>query len=429
LNGIYRFMSSPIEQAMRQICEEKGLAYESVLATIESALAAAYRKDFGDKYHNLEAEFDPETGNVRIFDVKTIVEDISPEELEEIRQKEAEATALREARRVAGEVIAEDLPAESGPVFNPKTDIMISDARVLKMSAQVGETLRRELPLPGEFGRMAAMTAKQVIMQKLREAEREIIFNEYKGIEGTVITGTVQRREGRVILVDIGRTAGILRPEDQMPTDRYRSGDRVQVYVREVSLGQRGAQILLSRTHEMLVQKLFETEIPEIGEGAVEIRALAREAGSRTKIAVSSRDPRIDPIGACIGQRGTRIQTVIAELSGEKIDIIEWNDSAEQFITQALAPAKIVSLGLDEEEHVATVRVMGDQLSLAIGRGGQNVRLAARLTGWKINILEEGAPLGGGNEERVAEEEQGESEPQEERPSVQEKEESSEGAE
>ncbi|NBS67988.1 transcription termination/antitermination protein NusA [bacterium] len=410
LNGIYRFMSSPIEQAMRQICEEKGLAYESVLATIESALAAAYRKDFGDKYHNLEAEFDPETGNVRIFDVKTIVEDISPEELEEIRQKEAEATALREARRVAGEVIAEDLPAESGPVFNPKTDIMISDARVLKMSAQVGETLRRELPLPGEFGRMAAMTAKQVIMQKLREAEREIIFNEYKGIEGTVITGTVQRREGRVILVDIGRTAGILRPEDQMPTDRYRSGDRIQVYVREVSLGQRGAQILLSRTHEMLVQKLFETEIPEIGEGAVEIRALAREAGSRTKIAVSSRDPRIDPIGACIGQRGTRIQTVIAELSGEKIDIIEWNDSAKQFITQALAPAKIVSLGLDEEEHVATVRVMGDQLSLAIGRGGQNVRLAARLTGWKINILEEGAP-------------------QEEEPSVQEKEESSEDAE
>lgn len=384
-------MSSPIEQAMRQICEEKGLAYESVLGTIESALAAAYRKDFGDKYHNLEAEFDPETGNVRVFDVKTIVEDISPEELEEIRQKEAEASALREARRIAGEVIPEDLTSESGPVFNPKTDIMISDARVLKMSAKVGETLRRELPLPGEFGRMAAMTAKQVIMQKLREAEREIIFNEYKGIEGTVITGTVQRREGRVILVDIGRTAGIIRPEDQMQTDRYRSGDRIQVYVREVSLGQRGAQILLSRTHEMLVQKLFETEIPEIGEGSVEIRAIAREAGSRTKIAVASRDPRIDPIGACIGQRGTRIQTVIAELAGEKIDIIEWNDNAEHFITQALAPAKIVSLSLNDDEHVATVKVAGDQLSLAIGRGGQNVRLAARLTGWKINILEEGA--------------------------------------
>lgn len=384
-------MSSAIEQAMRQICEEKGLAYESVLATIEAALAAAYRKDFGDKYHNLEAQFDPETGGVRVFDVKTVVEDISPEELEEIRQKEAEASSLREARRIAGEVIPEDLPTESGPVFNPKTDIMISDARVLKMSVTAGETLRRELPLPGEFGRMAAMTAKQVIMQKLREAEREIIFNEYKGIEGTVITGTVQRREGRVILVDIGRTAGIIRPEDQMPTDRYRSGDRVQVYVREVSLGQRGAQILLSRTHEMLVQKLFETEIPEIGEGAVEIRGIAREAGSRTKIAVSSRDPRVDPIGACIGQRGTRIQTIIAELSGEKIDIIEWNDDPTHFITQALAPAKIVSIALDTDEHIATVKVATEQLSLAIGRGGQNVRLAARLTSWKINILEDGA--------------------------------------
>ncbi len=392
-------MSSAIEQAMRQICEEKGLAYESVLSTIEAALAAAYRKDFGDKYHNLEAQFDPETGGVRVFDVKTVVEDISPEELEEIRQKEAEASSLREARRIAGEVIPEDLPTESGPVFNPKTDIMISDARVLKMSVTTGETLRRELPLPGEFGRMAAMTAKQVIMQKLREAEREIIFNEYKGIEGTVITGTVQRREGRVVLVDIGRTAGIIRPEDQMPTDRYRSGDRVQVYVREVSLGQRGAQILLSRTHEMLVQKLFETEIPEIGEGAVEIRGIAREAGSRTKIAVSSRDPRVDPIGACIGQRGTRIQTIIAELSGEKIDIIEWNDDPTHFITQALAPAKTISLALDTDEHIATVKVATEQLSLAIGRGGQNVRLAARLTSWKINILEDGAVVAPVSEE------------------------------
>lgn len=385
-------MSSPIEQAMRQICEEKGLAYESVLSTIESALAAAYRKDFGDKYHNLEAQFDPETGGVRVFDVKTVVEDISPEELEEIRTKEAEASSLREARRSAGEFIPEDLPTESGPVFNPKTDIMVSDARVLKMTVEVGEVLRRELPLPGEFGRMAAMTAKQVIMQKLREAEREIIFNEYKDIEGTVITGTIQRREGRVILVDIGRTTGIIRPEDQMSTDSYRSGERVQAYVREVSLGQRGAQILLSRTHEMLVQKLFEAEIPEIGEGSVEIRGIAREAGSRSKIAVSSRDPRVDPIGACIGQRGTRIQTIIAELAGEKIDVIEWNDDPIHFITQALAPAKIVSLDLDQEEHIATVKVATEQLSLAIGRGGQNVRLAARLSGWKINILEDGAP-------------------------------------
>ncbi len=384
-------MSSPIEQAMRQICEEKGLSYESVLGTIESALAAAYRKDFGDKYHNLEAQFDPENGNVRVFDVKTIVEDITAEELEAVRQKEAEESAAREARRLRGEPpVIDELSLSEGPVFNPKTDIMLSDARVLKMTAKVGDILRRELPIPGEFGRMAAMTAKQVIMQKLREAEREIIFNEFKGIEGTVIAGTIQRREGRVVLVEIGRTTGILRPEDQMATDRYRSGDRVQVYVREVSLGQRGAQILLSRTHEALVKHLFEVEIPEINEGAVEIKAIAREAGSRTKIAVTSRDPRVDPIGACIGQRGTRIQTVIAELSGEKIDIIEWSEDAKTFLIQSLAPAKVGNVELNEDEHVATVTVPADQLSLAIGRGGQNVRLAARLTGWKVNILEQG---------------------------------------
>jgi transcription termination/antitermination protein NusA len=384
-------MSSPIEQAIRQICEEKGLSYESVLETIESALAAAYRKDFGDKYHNLEAEFNPENAAVKIFDVKTVVEDITPEELEEFRKKEAEENAAREARRAMGDFSPppEEAIDESAPKFNPKTDVMLSDARILKMSAKVGDVMRTELPIPGEFGRMAAMTAKQVITQKLREAEREIIFSEFKGVEGTVITGTVQRQEGRIILVDIGRTAGILKPEDQMSGDRYRSGERLKVYVREVSLGPRGPQILLSRTHEALVRSLFETEIPEIGEGTVEIKALAREAGARTKIAVSSRDPQVDPIGACIGQRGTRIQTIISELAGEKIDVIEWSENPKEFMQNALAPAKAVSVELVEEERLANILVASDQLSLAIGRGGQNVRLASRLTGWKINILED----------------------------------------
>lgn len=384
-------MSSPIEQAIRQICEEKGLSYESVIETIESALAAAYRKDFGDKYHNLEAEFDPESANVKIFDVKTVVEDITPEELEEFRKKEAEENAAREARRAMGDFIRETEVAtgEDAPKFNPKTDVMLSDARILKMSAKVGDVMRTELPIPGEFGRMAAMTAKQVITQKLREAEREIIFNEFKGVEGTVITGTVQRHEGRIILVDIGRTAGILKPEDQMQGDRYRSGERIKVYVREVSLGPRGPQILLSRTHEALLRNLFEVEIPEIGEGIVEIKALAREAGARTKIAVASRDAQIDPIGACIGQRGTRIQTIIAELAGEKIDVIEWNENPAEFLRNTLAPAKVLNVDLIEEERVANVLVSPDQLSLAIGRGGQNVRLASRLSGWKINIQED----------------------------------------
>ncbi|MFA5945661.1 MAG: transcription termination factor NusA [Patescibacteria group bacterium] len=391
-------MSSPIEQAIRQICEEKGLSYESVIETIESALSAAYRKDFGDKYHNLESEFDPETGGVRVFDVKTVVEDISEEELEEVRKKEAEESAAREARRALGEFMPVEVqsPTDEVPKYNPKTNVMLSEAKILKGGSKVGDVLRTELPIPGEFGRMAAMTAKQVITQKLREAEREIIFSEFKGVEGTVITGTVQRREGRIVLVDIGRTAGILKPEDQMLSDRYRSNDRLQVYVREVSLGPRGPQILLSRTHEALVKHLFEVEIPEIGEGTVEIRAIAREAGARTKIAVSSKDPQIDPIGACIGQRGTRIQTVIAELAGEKIDIIEWNDNPKEFIEHALAPAKVVGVNVNEEERTATVLVIPEQLSLAIGRGGQNVRLAARLTGWKVNIQEvtpEGAPI------------------------------------
>lgn len=399
-------MASPIELAMRQICEEKGLSYESVLETIESALAAAYRKDFGDKYQNLEAKFDVDTGGVQVFDVKTVVEDISQEELEAIRLKEAEETAAREARRAMGEPVgpasleAEAIEGEA-PKFNPKTDLMVSDARILKMDAKIGDVIRTELPIPGEFGRMAAMTAKQVITQKLREAEREIIFSEFKGVEGTVITGTVQRQEGRIILVDIGRTAGVLKPEDQLSLDRYRSGDRIKVYVREVSLGPRGPQILLSRTHEMLVRQLFDIEIPEIAEGTVEIKSIAREAGGRTKLAVSSRDPHVDPIGACIGQRGTRIQTIIAELGGEKIDVIEWSDNASEFIKHALAPSKIGTVALNEEERLATVHVAPDQLSLAIGRGGQNVRLASRLTGWKINIQED-APAAPAAEEAAA---------------------------
>lgn len=383
-------MASTIELAIRQICDEKGLSYESVMATIESALAAAYRKDFGDKYHNLEAKFDTETGLARVFDVKTVVADITQEEMEEVKKREADESARREAARALGDFLppTDDSTVEIGPKFNPKTDIMLSDAQLMKMGAKVGDVLRTELPQAVEFGRMAAMTAKQVITQKLREAEREIVFNEFKGVEGDVIVGTVQRREGRIILVDIGRTAGIIKPEDAMPTERYRSGDRLKFYVREVSLGTRGAQILLSRTSEELVRKLFETEIPEVGEGTVVIKAIAREAGARSKVAVMSTDAGLDPIGACIGQRGSRIQTITGELSGEKIDIVQWSENPRELITNSLSPAKVLEVNLNEEEHAAVVVVPSDQLSLAIGRGGQNVRLAAKLTGWKVNIQE-----------------------------------------
>lgn len=389
-------MPSPIEQAMRQICDEKGLAFESVLDAIEAALAAAYRKDFGDKNQNVEAKFNPEDGSTRVFDVKTVVEDMDLaeiERLEEDRRKKAEEFASRiEAARAKGEDIAGiELETVEGPEFNPKTDIMLSEARVLKFGSQVGDMLRLELPQPGEFGRMAAMTAKQVITQKLREAEREVVFNEFKEQEGKVLNGIVQRQEGRMVLVDIGRTAGILRAEDQVPTERYRTGDRLRVYVSQVTLTTKGPQIVLSRASEEFVRKMFEMEIPEIGDGAVEVRAVAREAGSRSKVAVSTRDPQIDPIGACIGQRGTRIQTVIAELGGEKVDIIEWDADAATFIAHALAPAKVNRVELNEADKSALVHVNPDQLSLAIGKGGQNVRLAARLTGWKISIAEIGA--------------------------------------
>ena len=399
-SSTYPLMSSPIEQAIKQICEEKGLAYESVIDAIQSALAAAYRKDFGDKNSNIEVEFDPATAQSRVFDVKTVVEDMDLEELEKLeeeRKVQAEALALQieEARKNKESIPAISIEDDLGSRFNPKTDIMVSEAQVLKMGAKVDDIIRTEMPTPGEFGRMAAMTAKQVITQKLREAEREVIFGEFKEHEGRIMNGTVQRREGRIVLVDLGRTTGVMRSEDQIPSERYNPGDRIKVFVKQVGLTTKGPEILVSRTSEEMVRTLFEFEIPEVSEGSVEIKAIAREAGSRSKVAVTTSENSIDPIGACIGQRGTRIQTIIAELGGEKIDIVEWSEDPTTFITNALSPAKITSLELKEDEKGAFVKVKEDQLSLAIGKGGQNVRLAAKLTGWKINIS--------GDEEKVAE--------------------------
>ena len=388
-------MPSPIEQAIRQICEEKGLAYESVIDAVQSALAAAYRKDFGDKNQNVDVEFKTEDGTSRVFDVKTVVEDIDLEELarieEDRRQKAADfADKIERARGKGADIAGIELEESDGTRFNPKTDIMLSEARIMRFGSvpELGEVLRLELPQPGEFGRMAAMTAKQVITQKLREAEREVVFNEYKEQEGTILNGTIQRSEGRMVLVDLGRTAGILRTEDQVPGERYKPGDRVKVYVQQVALTTKGPQIVLSRASEEFVRKMFEAEIPEVGDGAVVIKEVAREAGSRSKVAVTTTDTQVDPIGACIGQRGTRIQTIISEIGGEKIDIIEWNEDTASFIGKALAPAKVNRVELNEEEKSALVHVNPDQLSLAIGKGGQNVRLAAKLTGWKINIAE-----------------------------------------
>ncbi len=394
-------MSSAIEQAIRQIVEEKGLAYESVIEAIETALAAAYRKDFGHRMQNLEAKFNPENGSVRVWDVKTVVEDqeIPEEPVEEERDERFNRPPRREDVGTG-----RDLSAEEGvePKFNPKTQVMVSKAKAeLKPDAELGEVIRTEQNVPGEFGRMAAMTAKQVITQKLREAEREVLYNEYKDQEGEVLVGTVQRREGRVVLVDIGRGTAVMRPEDQIPGERYVSGDRIKVYLRSVDLGMRGPEVLVSRTAPELVLALFKTEIPEIADGTVRIESIAREAGSRSKVAVACDDNSIDPIGACIGQRGARIQTIIAELGTEKVDIIEYDADPGVFVMNALSPAKVQGVELNEADKIATVMVAGDQLSLAIGRGGQNVRLAARLTGWRINVAEEDGTVKGSSEGAV----------------------------
>jgi len=387
---------------MRQICEEKNIAYESVLETVEAALAAAYRKDFGSKNQNIKAVFDPEiydggTAGIRIFDVKTVVEDMElPDDYFE-RFEAAHAPKKREEMggkprivEAAPAPVAEGEAAEEEFVFNPKTMIMLSDARDLKPDAQVGEEIKVELSIPAAFGRMAAQTAKQVIMQKLREAERDVIYSDFKGREGELMNVTVQRREGRIVLIDLGRATGVLLPDDQIEGERYFPGTRLKALLREVSMTTKGPEIRLSRSSPGVVAALFAQEIPEILSGVVEIKNIAREAGSRTKVAVTTNDDAIDPIGSCIGQRGTRIQTIIRELGGEKVDVILWSANEAEYITAALSPAKVLSVDLDSDARLASVHVVPDQLSLAIGKGGQNVRLAAKLTGWKITIAEQG---------------------------------------
>ena len=404
-------MASPISQAIKQISDEKNIPYESVLEAVESALAAAYRKDFGTKNQNIKVEFDPEqydgaTAGIRIFDVKAVVEDMElPADYFE-RFEEARA-AKRVALTAAKTVEAAPVPAaEVKPVvqsagtsadaalgeefmFNPKTMIMLADARDVKPDAEIGEEIRVELEIPSAFGRMAAQTAKQVIMQKIREAERGVVYEDFKSREGELMNVTIQRREGRIVLIDLGRATGVLLPEDQIESERYFPGTRLKAILREVTMSSKGPEIRLSRSSAGLVAALFAQEIPEVLNGVVDIKNIAREAGSRTKVAVSTNDEAVDPIGSCIGQRGTRIQTIIRELNGEKIDVISWSDNMAEYVAAALSPAKIIDVALQAEEHLAKVKVAPDQLSLAIGKGGQNVRLAAKLTGWKITVLAE----------------------------------------
>ena len=384
--------------AVKLICKEKGLSVEAVLSTIEYALAAAYRKDFGQKNQNIKAEFNPQTGEIKVFDVKLVV-DYEPEEIEEDK-KEPSQTLIKKiggesspAEVIEGKTAdktADETEGEEKKKFNPKFHLTLEEAKKIKKGANLGDEIITELKVPAPFGRMAAQTAKQVIIQRLKEAERDVLFEEYKEKEGKIVNGVVQRRGVKGFLIDLGKAVGILTIEGQIRAERYSPGQKIKVFIVSVNQSLKGPEIIVSRTHPDIIRELFNLEIPEIANKTVEIKAIAREAGFRSKVAVLSNQENLDSIGACIGQRGARIQTIIAELSGEKIDIVEYSEDIEKFIINALSPAKILEVKINDKQKTAKVKVKEDQFSLAIGKSGQNVRLASQLTGWAIEIEGEG---------------------------------------
>ncbi|MDH4330315.1 MAG: transcription termination factor NusA [Candidatus Moranbacteria bacterium] len=388
--------------AINQICEEKGIDKDKVIETIEAALAAAYKKDYGKKSQNIKAKFDEVSGQAKFFLVKEVVDETTREFIDP-EQEEVEEDEINE--KVGKKEVREEEDQEEKLIrFNPERDILLEDAKKDNKKIKLGDEVEMELEAKSDYGRIAAQTAKQVIIQRIREAERNAMFKEYKEKEGEVVNGTIQRVEGRNVFVDIGKSVGVLFPTEQVRGETYNVGQRLKVYIASVEADTRGAGIVLSRSSVDLVKRLFELEVPEIFAGTVEIKAISREAGSRTKIAVSSKETGIDPVGSCVGQKGTRVQAIIDELGGEKIDIVEWNDNIEKFITSAISPAKVISVRIkDEENKGAEVVVPNDQLSLAIGKSGQNVRLAAKLTGWKIDVVGEDVEIE--NEKKAEKEE------------------------
>ncbi|MCC2631462.1 MAG: NusA antitermination factor, utilization substance protein [Patescibacteria group bacterium] len=349
---------SPFTAAIQQICSEKGISEERVIETVEAALAAAYRKDFGKPSQNIRVTMGGDTTGFKVQQVFTVVEN---------------------------EEFLED----------PEREMLIEDAKKLDKKAEVGGEVTIDLPYHDEFGRIAAQTAKQVIVQRLREAERDVLFEEFKEKEHVLLNGTVQQMDMDTAIISLGKVNAVMPPREQIRGEHYTTGQRVKVFVKEVAESSRGPQIIVSRTDSRFIKELFALEVPEIPAGTVEIKSLSREAGSRTKMAVYSSNPSLDPVGSCVGQRGTRVQAVLAEVGDEKIDIILWNEDSEQFIRNALSPAKVRSITLDNEKMHALVNVDNDQLSLAIGKGGQNVRLASKLTGYTLDIVrdeEETAP-------------------------------------
>jgi N utilization substance protein A len=337
-------MQQDLNRVIDQVSKEKGMDRAVIIEALESAMLSAARRTFGQK--RIEAKFNPELGEIELFEIKTVVDTVADPETEVTRQ------------------VARD---------------------TLDPDAELGDELLSKLP-SASFGRIAAQVAKQSVIQKVREAEREQIYNEFKNRKGEIYSGIVQRTEKKNIIVNLGRTDAVLPEKEQIPFERYRQGDRIRAYVLDVDMTSKGPQIVLSRTHPGFLIKLFEQEAPEVYEGIIEIKSAAREPGSRAKIAVHSTDPDVDPVGACVGMKGTRVQSVVQELRGERVDIVPWTADPAEYVCRALLPAKVSKIIQDDDEHEMEVIVPDDQLSLAIGKKGQNVKLAARLTSWKLNV-------------------------------------------
>ena len=337
-------MNGEFLEACKQIAKERGISKDILLEAIEAALISAYKRNFNTT-QSVNVTIDRETGDMRVYAVKAVVEEVNDSSVE---------VTLEEARKI-------------NPIY------------------EVGDLVEMDVT-PGSFRRIAAQTAKQVVMQRIREAERGIIFDEYSEKENEVLTAIVQRVEKKSVFVELGRTEGLLAPTEHIPGEEYKPNDRVKVYVIEVRKTNKGPQVIVSRTHPGLVKRLFEIEVPEINDGIVQIRSIAREAGFRTKMAVASTEATVDPIGACVGQKGMRVERIVEELHGEKIDIIRWSSDPAEYIANALSPAKVLMVHVNEQEKAARVVVPDNQLSLAIGREGQNARLAAKLTGWRMDI-------------------------------------------
>lgn len=358
-----------VNAVMTQLEEEKGISRDVVIEAIELSLANAYRKEYGKKGQIVRAKFDLNSGNVEFNQVRIVVDkdNVVMDENEEIENIEGEEPKVH---------------------FNSEHHILLEDAKLMKTGAKVGDELIFPLEKKDDFGRIAAQTAKQVIMQKIREAEKTSVMSEFGQKEGEIVSGTVERMERGSVYLDMGRAVGLLAYEEQIPGERFKQGERVRAYLFKVDETSRGVFLKLSRSHPKFLEELFNAEVPELTQGIVEVKSIAREAGSRSKIAVISHDEHVDPVGALVGQRGVRVSTIMSELGGEKIDIIEWSEDPAKFVEEALSPAHVLDIQTTETEEarIAKVTVAPDQQSLAIGKGGQNVRLAAKLTGWKIDI-------------------------------------------